>query len=82
MRTIIHDWDDDKALEILKNLVPALAPDSRILIDDMVLPNTGVHWFPAALDIHSNYSLSLFILSSLYAHPFGLLIEIHLFPKE
>jgi hypothetical protein len=49
---VLHDWDDEKSLEILKNLIPALGPDSQILIDDMVLPNTGVHWFSACLDLH------------------------------
>lgn len=51
-RTVFHDWDDEKSLEILKNLVPAMGPESRILIDDMVLPNTGVHWWSACLDLH------------------------------
>lgn len=26
--------------------------DSLLLIDDMVLPNTGVHWWSACLDLH------------------------------
>ncbi|KAF2420224.1 S-adenosyl-L-methionine-dependent methyltransferase [Tothia fuscella] len=50
--TVLHDWDDEKAIEILKNLIPALGPDSQILIDDMALPNTGVHWWSACLDLH------------------------------
>lgn len=29
-----------------------MSADSRILIDDMVLPNTGVHWWSACLDLH------------------------------
>jgi len=37
---------------ILKNLVAAMAPDSRILIDEMALPNENVHWWSACLDIH------------------------------
>ncbi|KAJ5933890.1 hypothetical protein N7454_006219 [Penicillium verhagenii] len=44
LRMIIHDWEDDKAVQILKNIVPAMAEDSQILIDDVVLPNTGAHW--------------------------------------
>ncbi|KAI4267628.1 MAG: hypothetical protein L6R38_008170 [Xanthoria sp. 2 TBL-2021] len=52
LRTVLHDWPDDKAEEILKNVVGAMGPDSRILIDEMVLPNTGVHWWSACLDLH------------------------------
>ncbi|MCJ1381158.1 hypothetical protein MMC17_004267 [Xylographa soralifera] len=52
LRTVLHDWPDDKAVQILQNLLPAMAADSQILIDDMVLPNLGVHWWSACLDLH------------------------------
>ncbi|KAG4030616.1 hypothetical protein MFRU_011g00740 [Monilinia fructicola] len=52
LRTVLHDWEDSEAVQILKNLVPAMAPGSKILIDDMVLPNIGVHWWAACLDLH------------------------------
>ena len=51
MRSIIHDWPDEKAVEILRNTISALGPDSVILIDDRVLPNAGVHWYATALDV-------------------------------
>ncbi|KAJ5106317.1 hypothetical protein N7456_002992 [Penicillium angulare] len=51
LRNIFHDWPDDKAKIILKHTIDALADDSLILIDDMVLPNAGVHWQAAQLDI-------------------------------
>lgn len=35
----------------MENLLPALGPDSLILIDDKVLPNKGVHRHAAMLDI-------------------------------
>lgn len=47
----MHDWPDDKCRLILKQLVDVMAPDSLILIDEMVLPNTGVHWQMAQLDM-------------------------------
>jgi 6-hydroxytryprostatin B O-methyltransferase len=37
-RHILHDWPDDWAVKILKNLVPALKPSSRIIISDSVIP--------------------------------------------
>ncbi|KUJ08091.1 o-methyltransferase-like protein [Mollisia scopiformis] len=51
LRNILHDWPDDKALIILKNIIPAMGPDSRILIDDMVLPNENVHWHATQQDL-------------------------------
>lgn len=51
MRNIIHDYPDEKAIEILQNTKAALGPDSVILIDDMVLPGEGVHWQAAQLDL-------------------------------
>ncbi|KAL2796211.1 S-adenosyl-L-methionine-dependent methyltransferase [Aspergillus keveii] len=38
LRHILHDWPDDWAVKILKNLVPALKPSSRIIISDSVIP--------------------------------------------
>ncbi|KAH8690473.1 S-adenosyl-L-methionine-dependent methyltransferase [Talaromyces proteolyticus] len=38
LRHILHDWPDDYAVKILKNLVPALRPESRIIISDSVIP--------------------------------------------
>ncbi|RAH68674.1 S-adenosyl-L-methionine-dependent methyltransferase [Aspergillus aculeatinus CBS 121060] len=48
---IFHDWPDDKARIILQNTIEAMAEDSIILVDDTVLPNAGVHWQAAQLDI-------------------------------
>lgn len=36
---ILHDYSDTVAIEILKQLVPAMAPDSIVLISDFVLPD-------------------------------------------
>lgn len=51
LRNIIHDYPDEKAIVILKNLAAALAKDSAILIDDMVIPDVGAHWHATQLDI-------------------------------
>lgn len=52
MRTVLHDWDEDKSLAILKNTAAAMGPGSQLLIDEMALPNKGVHWWSACLDLH------------------------------
>ncbi|RAK95942.1 S-adenosyl-L-methionine-dependent methyltransferase [Aspergillus ibericus CBS 121593] len=41
LRHILHDWPDREAVLILRNIVPALGPESRILISDIVLPPPG-----------------------------------------
>ncbi|KAI3396486.1 hypothetical protein diail_12106 [Diaporthe ilicicola] len=57
LRQIIHDWPDDRSIEILKSLIPALGPESQILIDDMVLPDSGVSWEAATIDLTMMASL-------------------------
>ncbi len=37
IRRVFHDWLDDEARQILTSIIPAMAPDSRILISDMAL---------------------------------------------
>ena len=51
LRNILHDYPDEKCVAILKNLAAAMDKDSRILIDEMVLPDTGVHWQATQLDL-------------------------------
>jgi demethylsterigmatocystin 6-O-methyltransferase len=51
MRNILHDYPDEKCLVILANCINAMDADSRILIDEMVLPNQGVAWQAAQLDL-------------------------------
>jgi demethylsterigmatocystin 6-O-methyltransferase len=47
----MHDWCDDNASKILRNVAAAMGPDSRILIDEVVLPKTGDHWQATMADI-------------------------------
>jgi O-methyltransferase domain len=37
MKSIIHDWDDDRALHILANCRAAMAADSRLLLIERVI---------------------------------------------
>jgi 6-hydroxytryprostatin B O-methyltransferase len=42
LRMILHDWSDDDAAKILRNIVAAMTPSkSRLLIMDTVLPKPG-----------------------------------------
>ncbi|KAL9625333.1 MAG: hypothetical protein Q9160_000396 [Pyrenula sp. 1 TL-2023] len=38
IRRVFHDWQDPEARKIIQAIVPAMGPDSRILISDMLLP--------------------------------------------
>jgi demethylsterigmatocystin 6-O-methyltransferase len=50
-RRIMHDWPDNEAASILRNTAAAMDPDSRILIDDTVLPDTGANWQATMADL-------------------------------
>ncbi|KAH8881668.1 S-adenosyl-L-methionine-dependent methyltransferase [Thozetella sp. PMI_491] len=50
LRNILHDWPDDQALIIISHLRDALGPDSQILIDEIVMPDTGAHWHTTSMD--------------------------------
>jgi demethylsterigmatocystin 6-O-methyltransferase len=49
LRHIMHDWPDVDCIRILKNIIPSMGPDSLILIDDVVLPETKVPWQVSAM---------------------------------
>ena len=52
MHQIAHDYDDETLLKILRAIVPAMKPGySKILINDLVLPDQGAHWFAASMDL-------------------------------
>jgi hypothetical protein len=38
LKTIVHDWADDQALTILRNVRSAIAPTGRLLVLELVLP--------------------------------------------
>ncbi|KAG8161693.1 hypothetical protein KVR01_008680 [Diaporthe batatas] len=41
LRKVLHDWPDEHAIRILQQLVPALEPGARILINDHCVPPHG-----------------------------------------
>lgn len=38
MRHIIHDWDDDESLTILRNCRKAMRPDGKLLVVEGIIP--------------------------------------------
>jgi ubiquinone/menaquinone biosynthesis C-methylase UbiE len=51
MRHIIHDWDDDKALTILKNVRRVIGMNGRLLIVEGVIPPGNAPAFGKLLDL-------------------------------
>lgn len=37
-RAVLHNWSDKYAVRILQNIVPALRPGSKVVIQDSVIP--------------------------------------------
>lgn len=48
---ILHDWDDDSCVRILRQCATAMTPQSRLLIVEMVLPDTDEPHFGKVLDM-------------------------------
>ncbi|KAE8131378.1 Demethylsterigmatocystin 6-O-methyltransferase [Aspergillus pseudotamarii] len=51
LRHVFHDWPDEQCVLILKQIIQAMGPESQILIDEMVIPGTGVPWQAAFTDL-------------------------------
>ena len=51
MRGVLHDFPSHKCQEILLNTAAAMGTESVLLLDEMVLPNKGVHWTATSMDL-------------------------------
>lgn len=51
IRAVLHDFPDEKCVQILRNLKEAGGKGSKILIDEIVLAKSGAHWMAMAIDI-------------------------------
>jgi hypothetical protein len=51
MKHIIHDWDDEQSLTILKNCHAAMNPEGKVLVVEMVLPEGNEPSFGKFLDL-------------------------------
>jgi SAM-dependent methyltransferase len=49
---VIHDWDDDHALQILKNCHRAMTKKGRVLLVETVVPDTDANCFSKLLDLN------------------------------
>ena len=51
LRGVLHDFPDDKCQLILRNIIAVMGKESSILIEEMVLPSSGVHWQATQVDL-------------------------------
>ena len=52
LHSVLHDWPDDACKKILKQLVSVMKPGySRLLLNEIVIPNKGAERRNTALDI-------------------------------
>lgn len=51
LRHVIHDWDDDEAVVILKNCRDAMQPGGRVLVVETVIPSGNEPCFGKWLDL-------------------------------
>lgn len=51
LRTVLHDWPDKQAVEILSRIREAMGPDSLVLIHEKAMPETNIPWMAAIGDV-------------------------------
>ena len=52
MSTVIHDWDDERAMRILANCRRSMRQDSRVLLVEFVVPDGGEISFSTLFDLN------------------------------
>ena len=52
MKWIIHDWDNERAIRILKNCRTQMRPDARLIVVDCVVPETNEPDFSKFIDLN------------------------------
>ena len=51
MKHIIHDWDDEKSVAIMRNINAAMTGDGRLLLAEMVVPEGNEPHYSKVLDL-------------------------------
>ena len=52
MKMILHDWDDDECVQILKNVGAAAPSGGRLFVIEHIIPDPGTPHFAKFFDIH------------------------------
>lgn len=51
LRKVIHDWDDDEAVAILRSCRAAMRPDARLLLIETIVPEGNAYSYAKLLDL-------------------------------
>lgn len=51
LRNVVHNWQDAAAAVILSRIRAAMAEDSVVIVDDVVMPRTRATWKQTSMDI-------------------------------
>jgi precorrin-6B methylase 2 len=51
LKWIIHDWDDEQSVRVLKNCHRAMAKSGKLLLVEAVIPRGNVSAFPKFMDL-------------------------------
>ena len=52
LKAVLHDWDDDSAVHILKRCRAHAAPGAKVLLVEMVVPADGASSFAQLMDLN------------------------------
>src|SRR5262249_483354 len=52
LKAVLHDWDDEKAVAILRSCPPPLRPSGKVVIVEMVLPEDNAPSFAQLMDLN------------------------------
>jgi hypothetical protein len=58
LKHIVHDWDDDQAEQILRNVRAAMKPDATVLLVEMVVPDDDREHMSKLLDLEMLVALT------------------------
>lgn len=51
LRSVLHDWDDEACIKIMKSVLAACQPESKIIVIDMVIPEGDEFHFGKLIDM-------------------------------
>ena len=51
LRNVIHNWADKPSKKILSQIAKAMADDSVVILDDVIMPRVGATWKQASMDL-------------------------------
>ena len=52
MKMVLHDWNDEECIQILKVIHHLVSPNGRIFLAEYVIPNIDTPHFSKLFDIH------------------------------